>query len=220
MKPTAHTSAQMFNALNTNMIAHDNFMRLFFNKLQHANAAAVYISSGVASIQDNTSGGYHLYRTSKTAGNQMILNWSHELLRTWEGDLADLPCAFAICPGWVKTDMGGQNANLSVEESVSMMAQTIEKTIRNKQTHGLLMYHGDFLETYKIPEKLEQAIKSAESRVEQKVKNDPNEVSNRVLKIHQAGLKTMMFSIDDNGLTRKDSVKNRETVGNQRRLSI
>jgi len=31
----------------------------------------------------------------------------------------------ALCPGWVRTDMGGAGAPLSLEESVAAMRQTL-----------------------------------------------------------------------------------------------
>jgi NAD(P)-dependent dehydrogenase (short-subunit alcohol dehydrogenase family) len=33
--------------------------------------------------------------------------------------------AVAFCPGWVQTDMGGQSAHLSVDESVGELIKTI-----------------------------------------------------------------------------------------------
>jgi hypothetical protein len=58
---------------------------------------------------------------------------------TWKGPLEELPCAFAITAGWVKTDMGGPHARLTVQESVSKMANVITRTIDSKKMHGLLM---------------------------------------------------------------------------------
>ena len=70
------------------------------------------ISSKVGSIADNTGGGSYVYRSSKTAVNQVVKSLSI--------DLADRGIsAISLHPGWVKTDMGGPNAEISTDESVS-----------------------------------------------------------------------------------------------------
>ena len=72
------------------------------------------ISSKIASIDDNTSGGRYPYRTSKTALNQVSKSMSVDLGQY------KIQCA-AIHPGWVLTDMGGVNALITTETSVSGM---------------------------------------------------------------------------------------------------
>lgn len=67
------------------------------------------ISTMMASIADNTSGGYYAYRSSKTALNM--------LTRSLSIDFPNIRFAL-IHPGWVKTDMGGANAPTDVAESV------------------------------------------------------------------------------------------------------
>jgi NAD(P)-dependent dehydrogenase (short-subunit alcohol dehydrogenase family) len=70
------------------------------------------ISSKVGSIADNSSGGGYIYRTSKTAVNQVVKSLSV--------DLAERGITVvALHPGWVQTDMGGPRALISPEESVS-----------------------------------------------------------------------------------------------------
>ena len=70
------------------------------------------ISSKVGSIADNSSGGNYVYRSSKTAVNQVVKSLSI--------DLADRDITvISLHPGWVKTDMGGSNAEISTEASVS-----------------------------------------------------------------------------------------------------
>ncbi|MDZ4084944.1 MAG: SDR family NAD(P)-dependent oxidoreductase, partial [Bdellovibrionales bacterium] len=67
------------------------------------------ISTMMASIADNTSGGYYAYRSSKTALNM--------LTKSLAIDNPDVRFAL-IHPGWVKTEMGGANAPTDVSDSV------------------------------------------------------------------------------------------------------
>lgn len=79
----------------------------------------VNVTSRMGSITDNTSGGYYDYRMSKAALNMATKNLHLELA-------GDGVVVFAIHPGWVRTDMGGASALLSIEESVSGMVQVID----------------------------------------------------------------------------------------------
>ncbi|MBB3063366.1 SDR family oxidoreductase [Microbulbifer rhizosphaerae] len=76
------------------------------------------ISSKVGSIADNGSGGGYLYRSSKTAVNQVVKSLSVDLRE--RGIIA-----LALHPGWVQTDMGGPNALISAEESVAGLKKTL-----------------------------------------------------------------------------------------------
>lgn len=72
------------------------------------------ISSKMASIDDNGSGGSYVYRSSKTALNSVV--------KSAANDLADEGItAVALHPGWVRTDMGGPNGEMSVEESAAAL---------------------------------------------------------------------------------------------------
>lgn len=79
----------------------------------------VNMTSLMGSITDNTSGGSWGYRLSKAALNMASRNMAHEL--TPDGIVA-----VVIHPGWVRTDMGGAAAPLTIEEAVASMARTMD----------------------------------------------------------------------------------------------
>ena len=70
----------------------------------------VNVSSGLGQLND-MGGGYPAYRVSKTALNALTRIFSAELRGS--GVLVN-----SVCPGWVKTDMGGAQAKLEPEEGV------------------------------------------------------------------------------------------------------
>lgn len=77
---------------------------------QHNYGRIVNVSSGMGQLSD-MSGGYTGYRISKTALNA--------LTRIFASELQDTNILLnSVCPGWVKTDMGGQNALLTPEQGV------------------------------------------------------------------------------------------------------
>src|SRR6476620_5475303 len=79
----------------------------------------IAISSGMGSIGDN-GGGWVPYRTSKAALN---MAWSNLALEARGRGGA---CVL-FSPGWVKTDMGGADAESPPQESVSAMRGLIER---------------------------------------------------------------------------------------------
>ena len=77
------------------------------------------ISSAMGSFGRNAPGEF-VYRTSKAAINKAIQSVADELLQ--KGMIA-----FVMHPGWVRTDMGGQHADIPIEDSVRGLIATIEK---------------------------------------------------------------------------------------------
>jgi len=69
-------------------------------------------------MTDNTSGGSILYRSSKAGLNAALKSLSIDLRPSSIGVLI-------LHPGWVRTDMGGPNGLIDVEESVSGMRKVI-----------------------------------------------------------------------------------------------
>jgi len=80
----------------------------------------VTITSKMGSIADNGGGGSYLYRSSKAAVNMVVKSISVYL------KASDI-IAVVFHPGWVKTDMGGPNALISTEQSVTGIRQVISR---------------------------------------------------------------------------------------------
>jgi NAD(P)-dependent dehydrogenase (short-subunit alcohol dehydrogenase family) len=77
------------------------------------------ITSRMGSIDDNSSGSDYAYRASKTALNMINKSLSVDL-----AGIGVIPVV--IHPGWVKTDMGGKSAPLSVAESVTGILKVVD----------------------------------------------------------------------------------------------
>ena len=76
------------------------------------------MSSGQGSIADNESGQREVYRGSKAALNQFM--------RSFAARQAHTPRAMLLmAPGWVRTDLGGPDGRLSIEESVPGVVNVI-----------------------------------------------------------------------------------------------
>ena len=79
----------------------------------------VYLSSKMGSIAENTSGSGYVYRSSKTALNQVVKSLAIDLAP--RGLLVA-----ALHPGWVLTDMGGPNALIDTTTSVAGLLGVID----------------------------------------------------------------------------------------------
>jgi NAD(P)-dependent dehydrogenase (short-subunit alcohol dehydrogenase family) len=99
-----------------------------------ANGGTVAVmSSALGSSAVNTSGGFDLYRASKVALNMLAHGFA---ITARERGIATL----SLHPGWVRTDMGGPQAPLSIEESVRGLANVLEGGHEAK--HRFLDYTG------------------------------------------------------------------------------
>ena len=93
------------------------------------------ISSKVGSIADNSSGGSYVYRSSKTAVNQVVKSLSIDLA----GRDISVIC---LHPGWVQTEMGGPNAEIGTDESVSGLKGILQSAGR-AQSGQFIEFNGD-----------------------------------------------------------------------------
>ncbi len=77
------------------------------------------LSSKMGSMADNGSGGSYIYRSSKAALNAVVKSMAVDLR-------ADGIKCVALHPGWVKTEMGGPNAEITTRESVTAMFDILQ----------------------------------------------------------------------------------------------
>jgi NAD(P)-dependent dehydrogenase (short-subunit alcohol dehydrogenase family) len=84
---------------------------LIENLASSSQRKVVTISSGIASIA-STEGGLYAYRSSKAAVNMIMATLAKDLAPRGVHTLA-------VCPGWTRTRMGGQNAPLTAQISVT-----------------------------------------------------------------------------------------------------
>ena len=116
------SSNHWLEVLKVNLIAPLLITQSIIKNIEKSSERKIYfISSKVGSIEDNKSGGMYIYRSSKTALNQVVKSLSI--------DLKPLGISvISLHPGWVRTEMGGPNALISVEESVNGMIDVISNT--------------------------------------------------------------------------------------------
>lgn len=112
---------QWATTLAINTMAPVKMAEAFLPHLERGNNKIIAsVSSLMGSMTDNSSGGSLLYRSSKAGLNAAMKSLSIDLRPHSIG-------VMILHPGWVRTDMGGKNALIDVEESVSGMRQQIDK---------------------------------------------------------------------------------------------
>ena len=88
-------------------------------ELTDPNGIIAIMSSGQASIANNERGGFEIYRASKSALNQLMRSYAARHRN-------DSRTLLLMAPGWVKTELGGPSAPLTISESVPNLVTTID----------------------------------------------------------------------------------------------
>jgi NAD(P)-dependent dehydrogenase (short-subunit alcohol dehydrogenase family) len=110
------TQADFDAVMHANVLGAMQAVPLVAPMVEQAGGRFVVISSGMGSIAEAEGSYGWIYRASKAALNMAVKSASF-----------DYPKAtmLAVCPGWVRTDMGGEDAALAVEDSVAGMLKVI-----------------------------------------------------------------------------------------------
>ena len=80
------------------------------------------MSSDLGSVEQNSFGGFYSYRTSKSALNIISKGMSVD----WQ-DITII----ALAPGWCKTYLGGEEAEIHPDDSVKDQQEMFEKIVSN-----------------------------------------------------------------------------------------
>ena len=77
------------------------------------------MSSGQGSVANNDKGGFEIYRASKSALNQLMRSFAAR-------HAGDPHTLLLMAPGWVRTDLGGPAAPLTIGQSIPGVVDTVE----------------------------------------------------------------------------------------------
>jgi NAD(P)-dependent dehydrogenase (short-subunit alcohol dehydrogenase family) len=118
----------------TNAVAPMRVARAFLDRVRTGPGIIAFMSSGLGSVANKTDNYSELYSASKAALNSL----SRGLAASLGGRRVTV---LAVAPGWVRTDMGGRGATLSVEESVRGIVDVLESRAGTGR-HGFVDYRG------------------------------------------------------------------------------
>lgn len=114
-----YTHEAFANVLAVNVTGVFMTIRACLPALRRSNAGKIAVISSQMGSSERAKGNAYLYRASKAAATNLAVAMSKEL--SAEG--------IAVCayhPGWVRTDMGGAEADISVEESAAGLIQRFD----------------------------------------------------------------------------------------------
>jgi NAD(P)-dependent dehydrogenase (short-subunit alcohol dehydrogenase family) len=134
-KSVTEATADELNAvMQTNVFGPIRLAHALAGHVREQTGVLALMSSIMGSIAENT-GGMEVYRATKTAQNSFARS-------LWLSSAKDRDVTvLSIHPGWVKTDMGGANADIDVETSVTGMADQLAAHAGAK-VHKFVDYNG------------------------------------------------------------------------------
>jgi NAD(P)-dependent dehydrogenase (short-subunit alcohol dehydrogenase family) len=130
------TDADFDHTMHANVLAPMRVLPQLVDMLAPG-AKLALISSKMGSIGARNSTSSWLYRASKAAANSVLKDISLE----W----ADKATCVSFHPGWVRTDMGGEGADLTAEQSVAGMRGVIA-ALTPKDNGRFLNYDGSAID--------------------------------------------------------------------------
>jgi NAD(P)-dependent dehydrogenase (short-subunit alcohol dehydrogenase family) len=129
----AATAEEIGALMFINAIAPIRLARSLAAKIRPGSGVLAFTSSVMGSVAQNP-GGHELYRASKAALNSLSAGLWGEL----QGRRLTM---VSLHPGWVRTDMGGSSAAVSVDDSAAGIVKVIEQQ-RGAHRHRFLDYTG------------------------------------------------------------------------------
>ena len=134
---TQATEAEVGQLFFTNAVAPLRLAERLRPAVNPERGVIVFMSSVLGSVETGPGMGMSLYGASKAALNHMTRTFVSELGETGLTVLS-------MHPGWVKTDMGGDQAPLDVQTSADGMVEQVTLAL-GRGGHHYLDYKGDQL---------------------------------------------------------------------------
>lgn len=126
----ADVSTEEFNrVMVTNALSPLRVIETFKDRVTHGGTIGV-MSSGQGSLTNNTNGKFEVYRASKSALNMLMRSYAAR-------NSNDPRTLLLMAPGWVRTELGGSEGRLSIEESIPNLLNTIEAYTGRSGLHYL-----------------------------------------------------------------------------------
>lgn len=109
---------EFIRVMVTNALSPMRVIETFQDRVRPGGTIGV-MSSGQGSVANNVNGNYEVYRGSKAALNMFMRSYAAR-------HADDSRTLLLMAPGWVRTEMGGPQARLSIEESIPNLVDTID----------------------------------------------------------------------------------------------
>jgi len=126
------TMSEFDAVMHTNVLGAMQAIPLVAPLVEEAGGKFAFISSGMGSVAETSGSTWIAYRASKAALNMVVKAAAGAYQKA---------TLVALSPGWVRTDMGGAAANLSVEESVAGMRRALS-ALKRTDSGGFVNYDG------------------------------------------------------------------------------
>ncbi|WP_144113261.1 SDR family NAD(P)-dependent oxidoreductase [Paraburkholderia sp. BCC1886] len=123
------STEEFVRVMVTNSLSPMRVVEAFQDLVRTAGTIGV-MSSGQGSVANNVNGHYEVYRGSKAALNMFMRSFAAR-------HRDDSRTLLLMAPGWVRTDMGGPGARLSIEESIPNLLNTMEAHAGQSGLHYL-----------------------------------------------------------------------------------
>lgn len=112
------TAGEFDRVMHTNVLGAMQTLPLIAPMVEAASGKFIFISSELGSIGEASSSYAWVYRVSKAALNMAVRSACFDYPKVLFA---------AMSPGWVRTDMGGEHAPLTVEDSVSSILAAADR---------------------------------------------------------------------------------------------
>jgi NAD(P)-dependent dehydrogenase (short-subunit alcohol dehydrogenase family) len=112
------STGEFIQVMVTNALGPLRVIEALQDRVEPAGTIGV-MSSGQGSVANNERGGHEVYRGSKAALNTFMRSYAAR----HSGERRTL---VLMAPGWVRTDLGGPDARLSIDDSIPNVVRTLD----------------------------------------------------------------------------------------------